>query len=136
MATFHFDLVSPEKLLLSGEVEQVDVPGSEGDFGVLAGHAPMVASLRPGILTIKRDGGEMKVVILGGFAEVSPNGLTVLADSAAAVEDFDRAAIAEHIGAAEAKVAKLDPGALLDKELTRLDHFKSLDHHLQGTAMH
>lgn len=136
MATFQFDLVSPEKLLLSGEVEQVDVPGSEGYFGVLAGHAPMVTSLRPGILSIKRDGGEMKIVILGGFAEVSPAGLTVLADTAAAIEDFDRTALSEHISATEAKVAKLEPGALLDKEIARLDHFKALDWHLQGTALH
>ena len=54
MATFHFDLVSPEKLVFSGEVDQVDVPGTEGDFGVLAGHAPLVATLRPGMLTISR----------------------------------------------------------------------------------
>ena len=52
MATFHFDLVSPEKLAFSGEVDQVDVPGIEGDFGVLAGHAPVVAVIRPGILTV------------------------------------------------------------------------------------
>src|ERR1700675_4357389 len=52
MATFHFDLVSPEKLAFSGEVDQVDVPGVEGDFGVLAGHAPVVAAIRPGILTV------------------------------------------------------------------------------------
>ena len=136
MATFQFDLVSPEKLLLSGEVEQVDVPGSEGYFGVLAGHAPMVTALKPGILTIKREGGELNVVILGGFAEVSSSGLTVLADAAAAVEDFDRATLAEHIKAAEEKVAKLDASAALDKELARLDHFKALDWHLQGTAMH
>jgi F-type H+-transporting ATPase subunit epsilon len=136
MATFQFDLVSPERLLLSGEVEQVDVPGSEGDFGVLAGHAPMVTALRPGILTIKRDGGEIRVVILGGFAEVSPSGLTVLADSAAAVEDFDRVTLAEHISAAEARIAKLDAGALLDKEIARLDHFKALNWHLEGTGMH
>ena len=70
MATFHFDLVSPEKLLFSGEVDQVDVPGTEGDFGVLAGHAPLVAMLRPGILTVYA-GGEQKIVVLGGFAEVS-----------------------------------------------------------------
>ena len=56
MANFHFDLVSPEKLLFSGEVDQVDVPGSEGDFGVLAGHAPLVTTLRPGILVMYRDG--------------------------------------------------------------------------------
>lgn len=136
MATFHFDLVSPERLLLSGEVEQVDVPGSEGDFGVLAGHAPMVSALRPGILTIKRDGGEMKIVVLGGFAEVSPTGLTVLADSAASVEEFDRALLAEHIKAAEEKVAKMSASESIDKEIARLDHFRSLNYHLEGTAMH
>ena len=136
MATFHFDLVSPERLLLSGEVEQVDVPGSEGDFGVLAGHAPMVTALRPGVLTIKRDGGELKVVVLGGFAEVSPTGLTVLADAATAIEDFDRAMLAEHIKAAEEKVAKMSASAAIDKEIARLDHFKALDYHLHGTGMH
>ena len=136
MASFHFDLVSPERLLLSGEVEQVDVPGSEGDFGVLAGHAPMVASLRPGVLTIKRDGGVTKIVVLGGFAEVSASGLTVLADNAVMAEEFDPSMLAEHIRAAEKKIEKLDAGALLDKEMTRLDHFKSLNGNMQGTAMH
>jgi F-type H+-transporting ATPase subunit epsilon len=136
MATFHFDLVSPERLLLSGEVEQVDVPGSEGDFGVLAGHAPMVASLRPGVLTIKRDGGVTKIVVLGGFAEVSASGLTVLADNAVMAEEFDPSMLAEHIRASEKKIEKLDAGALLDKEMTRLDNFKSLNGHMQGTGMH
>lgn len=136
MATFQFDLVSPEKLLLSGEVDQVDVPGSEGYFGVLAGHAPLVAALRPGILTIKRNGEEIKIVILGGFAEVSPAGLTVLADTAASVEDFDRAVLATHIKTAEDKVAKMDASEMLDKEIARLDHFRSLDYHLQGTGLH
>ena len=136
MATFHFDLVSPERLLLSGEVVQVDVPGSEGDFGVLAGHAPMVTSLRPGVLTIKREGGEEKVVILGGFAEVSPNGLTILADAAVPAEEFDQQMLAEHIQATEKKIEKLGPAAVLDREVTRLDQLKSLDYHLHGTAMH
>jgi len=136
MATFHFDLVSPERLLLSGEVEKVDVPGSEGYFGVLAGHAPMVTALRPGILTIKRDGGEMQIIVLGGFAEVSPTGLTVLADVAASVEEFDRTVLAEHIKAAEEKVAGMSAGEFIDKEIARLDHFKALDYHLQGTGMH
>ena len=89
MATFHFDLVSPEKLLFSGEVEQVDVPGSEGDFGVLAGHAPLVSLLRPGILTVHAGGGSERIVVLGGFVEVSAEGLTVLADVATSVEDID-----------------------------------------------
>jgi F-type H+-transporting ATPase subunit epsilon len=136
MATFQFDLVSPEKLLLSGEVDQVDVPGSEGYFGVLAGHAPLVAALRPGILTIMRNGEEIKIVILGGFAEVSPAGLTVLADTAASVEEFDRAVLATHIKAVEEKVAKMDASEVLDREIARLDHFKALDYHLQGTALH
>src|SRR2546423_11265973 len=88
MATFHFDLVSPEKLLFSGDVDQVDVPGSEGDFGVLAGHAPFVTTVRPGIVTIFREGGALKVVINGGFAEVNPQGLTVLADMAVPPRGF------------------------------------------------
>ena len=88
MATFHFELVSPEKLLFSGDVEQVDVPGAEGDFGVLAGHAPFVSTLRPGILTVHGAGGEQKIVVLGGFAEVSAEGLTVLVELAETLEDI------------------------------------------------
>ena len=90
MATFHFDLVSPEKLAFSGEVDQVDVPGVEGDFGVLAGHAPVVAAIRPGILTITSGGTQQKVIVLGGLAEMSDKGLTVLADVATSVEELDR----------------------------------------------
>ena len=82
MATLHFELVSPEKLVFSGEVDQVDVPGAEGDFGVLANHAPFVTTLRPGILTVFSGGNAQKIVVLGGFAEVSAQGLTVLADVA------------------------------------------------------
>ena len=95
MATFQFDLVSPEKLLFSGEVDQVDVPGSEGDFGVLAGHAPFVTTLRPGILTMYRERRRpARRRVSGGFAEVEPAGLTVLADIAVPVDDFDRAVLA------------------------------------------
>src|SRR5438552_8565198 len=89
MATFHFELVSPEKLLFSGEVNQVDVPGSEGDFGVLAGHAPLMTTLRPGILVLHGEGGALQVVVNGGFAEVGAAGLTVLADIAVPLEDFE-----------------------------------------------
>ena len=92
----HFELVSPEKLVYSGEVEQVDVPGAEGDFGVLEGHAPLVSTLRPGILTVHGANGEQKLVVLGGFAEVSAQGLTVLADVAETIEDIDRAIVAAH----------------------------------------
>jgi len=136
MATFHFDLVSPEKLLFSGDVEQVDVPGAEGDFGVLAGHAPLVTTLRPGILTVHGTGGEQKIMVLGGFAEVSAQGLTVLADTAEAVEEVDREMLASHISELEQHIEKTEPGVTLDKLVTRLDHFKEIDRHLTGTAMH
>src|SRR5450755_1592698 len=118
MATFHFELVSPEKLLFSGDVEQVDVPGAEGDFGVLAGHAPMVSTLRPGILTVHGAGGGQKIVVLGGFAEVSAAGLTVLADVAEAVQDIDRAMITTQIGELEQRIEKMEPGSALDKLIT------------------
>ena len=136
MASFHFELVSPEKLLFSGEVEQVDLPGSEGDLGVLANHAPMVTTLRPGILTVRAAGGEQKIVVLGGFAEVSASGLTVLADAAEAAESIDRTLIATRISDLESRIAKTEPGSELDKLITRLDHFKEVDRHLTGTAMH
>jgi len=136
MASFHFELVSPEKLLFSGEVEQVDLPGNEGDMGILANHAPMVTTLRPGILTVRGSGGEQKIVVLGGFAEVSAKGLTVLADAAEAAENIDRTLITGRITDLESRIAKMEPGSELDKLITRLDHFKEVDRHLTGTAMH
>jgi F-type H+-transporting ATPase subunit epsilon len=136
MAGLHFELVSPEKLVFSGEVDQVDVPGAEGDFGVLAGHAPFVTTLRPGILTVHAGGAAQRIVVLGGFAEVSAQGLTVLADVAEAVEGIDRGMIAERIGALEQRIAKTEPGDQLDRLITRLDHYKEIDRHLTGTAMH
>ena len=136
MATFQFDLVSPEKLLFSGQVDQVDIPGTEGDFGVLAGHAPVIAAIRPGIMTVFVGGQAQRMVVLGGFAEVSADGkLTVLADLADSVEEFDRAVLAERISTQEEKVKELE-GSALDKAIERLDHFKQVDSHLQGTAMH
>jgi F-type H+-transporting ATPase subunit epsilon len=135
MATFHFDLVSPEKLAFAGEVDQVDVPGLEGDFGVLAGHAPVVAALRPGILTIITGGARQKVIVLGGLAEVSEKGLTVLADVATSMQELDRAQFAETISEMEEKLSEKE-GSELDRALARLDHFKSIQHELNTTAMH
>src|ERR1700760_3561326 len=103
MATFHFDLVSPKKLSFSGEVDQVDIPGTEGDFGVLAGHAPVVAAIRPGILTVTSGGSKQKIIVLGGIAEVSDKGLTVLAEVATSIEEIDRAKFAETIGEMQEK---------------------------------
>ena len=135
MATFHFDLVSPEKLAFSGEVEQVDIPGVEGDFGVLAGHAPVVAAIRPGILTVTAGGKHEKIIVLGGLAEVSDNGLTVLADVATSLVELDRAQFAETIVEMEEGL-KEHEGSELDHAIERLDHFKSIQQQLNTTAMH
>ena len=136
MATFHFELVSPEKVAFSGEVDQVDVPGSEGDFGVLGGHAPLIALLRPGLMTVYAGGAQTKVVVLGGFAEMGPDGLTVLADVATSLEDLDRAVLQKQIAEIEAGIKDMAQGSELDREIARLDHFKALDTHLNGTALH
>jgi F-type H+-transporting ATPase subunit epsilon len=135
MATFQFDLVSPEKLAFSGEVDQVDIPGVEGDFGVLAGHAPVVAAIRPGILTIFTGGTQEKVIVLGGVAEMSEKGLTVLANVATSIVDLDRAQFADSIAEMEAKLAD-NEGVELDRAIARLDHFKSIQQEISTTAMH
>lgn len=135
MATFHFDLVSPEKLAFTGEVDQVDIPGTEGDLGVMAGHAPMVAALRPGIMTITSGGSTQKIIVLGGLAEVSDKGLTVLADVATSLQDLDREAFASDIAAMEEKLAEKE-GSALDRAIERLDHFKVIQQHITSTAMH
>jgi F-type H+-transporting ATPase subunit epsilon len=125
MATFPFELASPEQLVFSGDVEHVVVPGSEGEFGVLAGHAPLVAMLRPGILTIL-GANERRFVVRGGFAEVNPQGLTVLADFAASVENVDREMLAGQIKNLEEDVADAPEGNERDRAAQRLDQLKAL----------
>jgi F-type H+-transporting ATPase subunit epsilon len=86
--TFTFELVSPERLLSTGQVAMVVVPGSEGDFGVLPGHAPMMSTIRPGVIEVYASEGttpSARYEIEGGFAEVTPNGLTILAERAVLV---------------------------------------------------
>jgi len=134
--TFHFDLVSPEKIAFSGEVEQVDVPGVEGDFGVLAGHSPFVASIRPGILNVTVNGKHEKIIVLGGLAEVSDKGLTVLADTATSLAELDRVAFAKQIEDMEAALKDEEPGNALDRAITRIDHFKAIQLHVTSTGMH
>jgi F-type H+-transporting ATPase subunit epsilon len=131
MASFHFDLVSPEKLLFAGDVGQVDLPGSEGDLGVLAGHAPLVTALRPGIIVVYREGGDLRVVVNGGFAEVGPAGLTVLADMAVPVEEFDRTVLASEIKDTEEDAADATDSWQRDKLARRLDQLKALQAALQ-----
>ncbi|MEY2883918.1 MAG: synthase epsilon chain [Pseudomonadota bacterium] len=113
---FTFDLVSPERRLSSGPVAMVVVPGSEGDFGVLAGHAPMMSTIRPGAISIyETDSNSVtrRIFVDGGFAEVSDTGLTILAESALPVSDIDPAKVATELAAArsagdERAVARLE----------------------------
>lgn len=105
MATFKFELVSPERLVMSADVDQVDLPGAGGDFGVLAGHAPLVSTLRPGVITVKAGGTSSRVFVRGGFAEVNASGLTVLAEKAVPVAELKADEIADEIRNAEEDVA-------------------------------
>jgi F-type H+-transporting ATPase subunit epsilon len=124
---FHFDLVSPERMMFSGEVEQVDVPGVEGDFGVLAHHAPLIAMIKPGILTVRGAAETQRIVVVGGFAEVNEQGLTVLADTAMPVEDFDRASLTSQIKDTEEDVADATDDAERDAAREKLEQLKALD---------
>jgi F-type H+-transporting ATPase subunit epsilon len=126
MTTFHFELVSPERLVFAGEVTQVDVPGEEGEFGVLAGHAPYIATLKPGMLTIFGDGAPQRIVVRGGFAEMGPTGLTVLAEQATPLSEIDAATIAQSIKDAEEDIADADNDAARDKARERLDQLNTL----------
>jgi len=126
MTTFDFSLVSPERMVFSGKVSQVDVPGSEGEFGVLADHAPAVAMLRPGILVVYGDGAPKRIVVSGGFAEVGARGLTVLADLAVPVEHFDTARLATEIKNTEEDAADAKDEAQRDKLNHRLEQLKAL----------
>ncbi len=114
--TVEFELVSPAKLLVSEPVEMVVIPGAEGDIGVLPGHSPLIATVRPGIIDI-HEGGKVRdrIFVGGGFAEVSPNRCTVLAEEATPVDEInlataearltearEKADVADNVGAAEA----------------------------------
>jgi F-type H+-transporting ATPase subunit epsilon len=106
---FTFDLVSPEKLLLSEDVEMVVVPGAEGDFGVLIGHASLISSLRPGVInTYTGKQVEKRIFVAGGFAEVTGERCTVLAEEAMPVEDIDLADVEKRIASAKEALSAAD----------------------------
>jgi len=126
MPALHFEFVSPERVLFSGDVDQVDLPGVEGDMGILAEHAPLVTPLRPGIITIFNAGARESIVVIGGIAEVSPAGLTVLADKATPRDDFDTAMLAAEIKDAEEDVADTADEAQRDRLARRLEQLKTL----------
>ena len=105
-ATFNFELVTPERLVFSGEASQVVVPGAEGDFAVLAGHSPFISTLRPGILDVTLPSGSQRLLVKKGVAEADPERLTVLAQSAVPIEELDGTRLASELRLAEAQVAE------------------------------
>jgi F-type H+-transporting ATPase subunit epsilon len=124
---FKFELVSPERLLVSGEVEQVLVPGAEGDMTVLAYHTPLLTTLRPGLLDIGYPSGEhQRYFIRGGFAEIRPSGLTVLAETAIDLVELDAGQLAQAVKNAEEDVADANEDIARDRAQTKLDHLRQV----------
>jgi len=125
---FKFELVSPERLLVSGNVEQVIVPGSEGEMTVLAHHAPLLTALKPGLLDIGFPGGgeHQRYFVRGGFAEVSPAGLTVLAETAIDLVELDATQLAQAVRDAEEDVADATDDAMRDRAQTKLDQLRQV----------
>jgi F-type H+-transporting ATPase subunit epsilon len=120
-ATFNFELVTPERLVFSGEATQVVVPGAEGDFAVLPGHSPFISTLRPGILEVTLPQGAQRLLVKKGVAEADPTRLTVLAQTAVPVEELTGARLAGELQLAEAQAseakddhARMNAEALLD----------------------
>ena len=123
----HFDLVSPERLLLSEDVDMVTLPGSEGYFGVLAGHAPVISTLRPGVIEVK--GGEtpdLRLFVRGGFAEVDGKKVIVLAEEAIPMADFDVAALDQRIRDTEEDLVAAKTDSERARVAESLDHLRQL----------
>ena len=132
MAAFHFELVSPERLIFSGEVEQVVVPGSEGGFTVLRHHAPMMSTIRPGVIEVTSATGPSKLFVRGGFADVSEKGLTILAEQAIPVSELDGAKIDADLRAAEEDVEDASTDAARDAATLRADQLRAMRSALQS----
>jgi F-type H+-transporting ATPase subunit epsilon len=103
--TFKFELVSPERVLLAIDAEQVELPGSDGDFTVMAGHAPVISTLRPGTIHAQSAAGKKAIFVKSGFVEVSPDSVVVLAESAFMTDEVDPRHIESELKATEAALA-------------------------------
>ncbi|MGA8690132.1 MAG: F0F1 ATP synthase subunit epsilon [Methyloceanibacter sp.] len=125
--TFKFELVSPERSLVLAEVEHVLVPGSEGDFTMLLRHAPLLTALRPGLLEIGFGGAERRrYFVRGGFAEVGPSGLIVLAETAIDLVELQADVLDQVIKDAEEDVADATQDEARDRAKTKLDHLRQV----------
>jgi F-type H+-transporting ATPase subunit epsilon len=127
MALMKFELVSPERLLISSEVQQVTVPGTEGLFTVLPYHAPVLSTLRPGVVeVITEDGSSERIFVRGGFAEVNNLGLTVLAEVAIPLDELDSSALDQQVRNAEEDVADAQDDETRRRAQESLDHLREL----------
>lgn len=127
--SFAFEFVSPERRLMSGDVAQVVVPGWEGAFAVLPGHAPVLSTMRPGMLSIIREDGAVpeRYFVRGGFADVTPDALTVLAQEVIAEADLDHDSLAHAIQNAEEDVADASDDAAKARFQEVLDHLREIE---------
>jgi F-type H+-transporting ATPase subunit epsilon len=133
---FQFELVAPERLLMSEAVDQVVVPGSEGYFTVLKGHAPFMSTLRPGVVDVTPAGGGAaeRIFVRGGFADVNADGLTILAEQAIPLGEVDAAMLAQEVKNAEEDVADAKDGATRDAAELRLQQLKEVQSALGHSA--
>jgi len=122
-----FDLVSPERAVASLQVDLVEAPGVEGEFGVMANHAPFMTVLAPGVVKYTDGGAETRIFVRGGFAEVTPAGLTILAEEAIPVSEFDHDEVARRIKNCEQDISDVD--AMPDTKIAaeaELQHLKQI----------
>ena len=127
MAGLHFELVSPSRLLFSGDVASVTIPGTEGEMGIYPGHAPVLATLKPGVVTVhKDDGATDRIFVKGGMAEVNPAGLTLLAEVAIPVSELNAGTLASQIKDLEDDVGDAKSDEARRKASENLEHLKAL----------
>jgi F-type H+-transporting ATPase subunit epsilon len=122
----HFDLVSPERRLFAGDVDMVVVPGEEGDFGVLPKHAPFMSVIRSGAIIVTIDGVSERTFIHGGFAEVTPDGLTILADEAIPVSEIDVAALEQDLKNAQEDLGVAKSEADIEQAQDRMTRLEAM----------
>ena len=121
MADFNFELVSPERLLLSERVSEVVIPATDGEMTVMANHAPTMTTIKPGVVSVKSvDGKVTRYVVFGGFADILPSGCTLLAEAAVPVGELGKSDIERRINQAKSEI---DAGSHSDEHKTRLEQF-------------
>jgi F-type H+-transporting ATPase subunit epsilon len=127
MAGLHFELVSPSRLLFSGDVASVTIPGTEGEMGIFPGHAPILSTLKPGVVTVYKDGGSTdRIFVKGGMVEVNPQGLTLLAEVAIPMAELSAEVLAKQIKDAEDDVNDAKSDEARRKTSETLEHLKAM----------